>query len=305
MDTMEKLSTEEKAFELQREYYNQFGVKVIKGGEINSPLVYTYELEKPLEVDTKQSPEVVMIAGVRNPSLGEYYKQIPNILESGVEKVHYIRYSYIKPLDIKEIEETILAATADTSKTYVLVGTSIGADIIAEFLYNRLTKGDTLDNLTKAILISPVLTSNDTLVGLTKKVSTFLKYGARIAERFPGILGNDPSHEVPPMTLSNAGRLTDISDALHLNSISAFQNNRKIKEIEVHWVKDPNSSPTISKYEYSSVNAQQEMLAKFRHLSHKVIFSRDIEGLHGGLSDPKTSSQYTDVIIKGIKSTNQ
>jgi hypothetical protein len=279
-------------------YFSEHGVKVFPRGEINSPLVYTYELEEPLENLYPNATEVIMVAGIRNPTGGEFVKQVPPVLESGfAKKIHYVHFPYDKALDVNEITQTLSNLTSNLDKSYTLVGASIGADLIAEFITTKLAQGENIENIDKALFLSPVLSSLQSVPSMMKKAGRIIEFGTRFAERFSKINGDDQAHEIPPMAMANIGRLKEIAEKLRLNASDVPDFQRKGPSIEIHWIQDPKKSAIDTQHEYINMEAQMEIVSKLRQLTDRVIFSRDLTGLHGGLSHPQTSDQYTKVII--------
>lgn len=163
---------------LFKEYYERLGINVEYEKFENGFGKFRLTLKEPIG-DRIETTPILLLPGIANPidGGGEFGGQIQGQLNNGAKYIDYIHYPYDRPLDIDEAVKTIEKSITSPTK---LASTSLGSDIILEYLYRGNYRDSDIDDV---LLVSPYLISRGESYGSLTKEAAY-----RIAENFPALI---------------------------------------------------------------------------------------------------------------------
>jgi|GEM_PF-3068524 hypothetical protein len=247
-----------------------------------SIVVYKYD-----GIETEGVP-VLLLPGIRNPKDCEYDEtQLKALLDNGASEIKYLRYSYTEPLSVDDVL-IVINTILDSVDVLKLVGTSIGADLIAKFIS---LDGENNEKILDALLISLYsVARRDVFVpsAIAEKLIRYATSDTPAMKKLYSLISNGA--EAPDMFITNCKRLGELREDL-LFDVSSLKH--RVPHIKVSWTKDR---------EYSNEEMQRDIERQVSYLANSFEAETDLEGPHGVLKREESLPVYRKIFGEWCKS---
>ena len=247
-----------------------------------SVVVYKYD-----GIETEGVP-VLLLPGIRNPKDCEYDEsQLRALLDNGASEIKYLRYSYTEPLSVEDVL-VVMNTILDSVDCLKLVGTSIGADLIAKFVS---LDGENNEKIRDALLISLYSVARRDIFVPSAVAEKLIKYATSdtpAMKKLYSLISNGA--EAPDMFITNCKRLKELREGLLFDVCGL---SHKVPHIKISWTKDK---------EYSNEDMQRDIERQVSYLAHNFEADTDLEGPHGVLKREESLPVYRKVLGEWCKS---